>query len=74
MARMSRTCALVVLSMLSLALVPGCGGPTTLAMFQLTCEIEIAHGSSSRGTTRNIEELRAGESTADSAPATRAIA
>ena len=43
MARMSRTCALVVLSMLSLVLVPGCGGPTTLAMYGHTIVYEGNH-------------------------------
>lgn len=39
-ARMSRTCALVTFAMLSLAVMPGCGGPTTLAMYGHTIVYE----------------------------------
>jgi len=39
MARMSRTCALVALA-LALPLAPGCGGPTTLAMYGHTIVYE----------------------------------
>jgi hypothetical protein len=39
MARMSRTCALVVLAV-TLHVLPGCGGPTTLAMYGHTIVYE----------------------------------
>src|SRR4051794_13052177 len=53
---------------------PPTAGPRTLEMFQLTCEIETAHGTSSRGTTRNIADERAGWSIAEIAPATNPTA
>jgi hypothetical protein len=43
MPRMSRTCAVFVLSLVSVVLAPGCGGPTTLAMYGHTIVYEGNH-------------------------------